>query len=154
MSPAVFEWFVQKDGKVRQFSEGKLRADLRNGKYTGLELVRRADQTTWQPLHETQMFVEEVPMQGHPLDHARWRMVRGFGVHFLTYLAVNILVGFAPLGGEPRLAGTAAIELDLDFRLGDRDQRRAAVNDAADRRPVAFAPGGDPEQMADRVVRH
>ena len=76
-------------------SEMQLRGELRKDKYTGLELVRRADQAQWSPLHQTPMFVEEVPMQGHPLDHARWRMVRGFAIHFLTYMAVNILVGFA-----------------------------------------------------------
>ncbi len=91
----VYDWYIQKDKKVRRMSELQLRGELRKDKYTGFELVRRADQAQWSALHETSMFVEEVPMQGHPLDHARWRMVRGFGLHFLTYMAVNILVGFA-----------------------------------------------------------
>jgi predicted Ser/Thr protein kinase len=92
----VWEYYIQKDGKVRRMSEGELRAQLRKNKFTGFELVRRADEPTWQVLHEMRMFVEEVPLVGSPLDHARWKTVRGFGVHFLSYLAVNILVGFAP----------------------------------------------------------
>ena len=39
-------------------------------------------------------------------------------------------------------------------RFGQRDARRRAVDHAADRRPVAFAPGGEAEQMAEGVVRH
>ena len=34
------------------------------------------------------------------------------------------------------------------------DQRRHAVDDAADRRPVAFAPGGEAEERAEAVARH
>ena len=36
----------------------------------------------------------------------------------------------------------------------ERDARRAAVDHAAERRPVAFAEGRDAEQMAEGVVRH
>ena len=58
------------------------------------------------------------------------------------------------LGGEARLAGTAAIEIALDLLVGQRDQRRAAVDHAADRDPVAFAEGRDPEHMAEGVEGH
>ena len=94
MAP-MWEYFIQKDGKVRRMSEQQLRAQLRKNKYSGLELVRRGDESDWGPLHATVMFREEVPMTGDPVDHARWRSVRGFGVHFLVYIAVNVLVGFA-----------------------------------------------------------
>ena len=58
------------------------------------------------------------------------------------------------LGGEARLSGTAAIEIALDVLIGQRDQRRAAIDHAADRDPVAFAEGRDPEQVAEGVVGH
>ena len=64
------------------------------------------------------------------------------------------LVGFLPLGGEFRLARAALVQPGLDVGLGQRQQRRAAIDHAADRRPVAFAPCRDPEQMAETVVRH
>ena len=74
-----------------------------------------------------------------PLEHA------GQDAHRVRLLA---------LGGEVRLAGPAVVEPGLDVGLGERDARRAAIDHAAHRRPVAFAPGGDAEQMAEGVVRH
>ena len=50
--------------------------------------------------------------------------------------------------------GPALVHPVLDLGLGDRDARRAAVDDAADRRPVALAPGGHAKEMAEGVVRH
>src|SRR5512147_3054022 len=58
------------------------------------------------------------------------------------------------LGGEARLSRTAAIQIVLDVLIGQRDQRRTAVDHAADRDPVAFAEGRDPEHVAEGVVRH
>src|ERR1700730_6829050 len=58
------------------------------------------------------------------------------------------------LGGEARLAGAAAIEIALDLFSRQRDQRRAAVDHAADRNPVAFAEGRDPEHVAEGVEGH
>ncbi len=64
------------------------------------------------------------------------------------------LVGLAPLGREPRLAGPAPVEVGLDIARRERDQRRTAVDDAAERRPMALAEGSDAEEMAERVVGH
>ncbi len=58
------------------------------------------------------------------------------------------LVGLLPLRRVARLAGPAAVEPMLDVRFGERDFRRHAVDDDADRRPMAFAPGGVAEQRA------
>ena len=58
------------------------------------------------------------------------------------------------LRGEARLAGPALVEIALDVGGLERDQRRAAVDHAADRRPVAFAEAGEPEQMAEGVEGH
>ncbi len=91
----MWEYYIQKDGKVRRMSERDLRAKLRKGEYSGMELVRRADESQWHALHETLMFREEVPLTGSPLDYARWRMVRSFSVHLLMYIAVNVMTGFA-----------------------------------------------------------
>ena len=59
-----------------------------------------------------------------------------------------------PLGGEFGLAGAAAIEIGLDVGFAQRQAGRAAVDDAADGRTVAFAPRGDAEEMAEGVVAH
>ena len=61
-------------------------------------------------------------------------------------------VGFTALGGEARLSGFAPVQLDLDFLGCDRNARRAAIDDAADGGPMAFAPGGHAEKMAEGVV--
>src|SRR5690606_15555440 len=55
------------------------------------------------------------------------------------------LVRLAPLGDEPRLSRTSSVEIVLDIRKLEADTGRAAINDAAQRRPVALAPGGDPK---------
>ena len=64
------------------------------------------------------------------------------------------LVRLLALGGEARLAGLALVEIGLDVGDVELDAGRAAIDHAADRRPVAFAPGGDAEEMAETVVRH
>ena len=61
------------------------------------------------------------------------------------------LVGLAPLGDEAGLAGTTAVELLLDVLAREADAGRAAVDHAAERRPVALAPGGDAEEVAEAV---
>ena len=58
---------------------------------------------------------------------------------------------FLALGGEARLSGTAPIEIALDVLAGQRQQRRAAIDHAADRNPMAFAEGRDPEHVAESV---
>ena len=63
-------------------------------------------------------------------------------------------VGFLALGGEARLAGPALVEIGLDVVRRELDARRAAIDDAADGRPMAFAEGRHAEEMAEGVVRH
>jgi hypothetical protein len=50
------------------------------------------------------------------------------------------------------LAGMPLIEKELDFVRFDRDQRRTAIDDAADRGTMAFAKSRHPEEMAKCVV--
>jgi hypothetical protein len=64
------------------------------------------------------------------------------------------LVRFLALGGELVLAGLALVQPGLDVGLGQRHAGRAAVHRAADGRPVAFAPGGDAEKVAEGVQAH
>jgi hypothetical protein len=64
------------------------------------------------------------------------------------------LVGFAPLRGETRLAGPAAVEFGLDLGGLQWNARRASVHHAAQRDPMALAEGGDAEEVAEGVVRH
>ena len=64
------------------------------------------------------------------------------------------LIGLAPLRGEARLAGAALVEIGLDFGGGERDAGRTAIDDTAERRPMAFTEGRHPEHMAEAVMRH
>ena len=63
-------------------------------------------------------------------------------------------IGLAALGGETRLPRPALVEEHLNVLGRQRDTGRAAIDNAADRWTVAFTPGGDPKQMAKRIVRH
>ena len=62
------------------------------------------------------------------------------------------VVGLGALGGQRALAGAAAVELALYEVEVDLDACGHAVDDAADGRPVAFAKGGQCEQMSERVA--
>ena len=66
----------------------------------------------------------------------------------MKYPLVAILRGLKPEETP------ATIEVLLDVRFGERHARRAAVDDAADRRAVRFAEGRDAEQRAERVAGH
>jgi hypothetical protein len=63
-------------------------------------------------------------------------------------------IGLAPLGGEPRLPGLAAVEMMLQIGFAKLETGRDAVDDTAYRRPVAFAPGRHPEDRAETVAGH
>ncbi len=64
------------------------------------------------------------------------------------------LIGFLALGGVARLAGLAPVEPALKVGLAQGNQRGHAVHHAADLRPVAFAPGGEAEGLAEGITRH
>lgn len=59
-----------------------------------------------------------------------------------------------PLGREPRLAGAAAIKIQLNLFNRQRNLRRAAVDHAAQRRPMAFAEGRHAKHVAEGVEGH
>jgi hypothetical protein len=90
---------MQDGGKVRRFDELELVSRIRSGKLTGVELVRRDDEETWQPLFESRIFRREVPA-GDPRDAARWRLLRNLGGHFTGFIIVSIVM-FATQGHLP-----------------------------------------------------
>ena len=63
-------------------------------------------------------------------------------------------LGLAPLRRELRLPGPAPVEPALDVRLGERQARRHAIDHAADRHPVALAPGGVAKKRAEAIPGH
>jgi len=98
-------------GKVRVFDEEELARKIRDGKLTGVELVRRDDEERWQPLFESRVFRREVPNAGDPRDAARWRALRAVGGNFGAFITVSAIMFFNPgrasllardLGGRPR----------------------------------------------------
>ena len=64
------------------------------------------------------------------------------------------LIGFAALRGVTALTGAALVEKSLDFGLSNGKAGRAAVNNAANRRAMAFAPRCDAKKVAKTIVRH
>ncbi len=91
----MWDYYVQSsDGRVRRMSEAELRSKLRRGKLNGLELARRADVAEWRPLGQLPLYSQEVAFQGDPLDHARLKAVRGWLIHAMSFLAVNLVTGF------------------------------------------------------------
>ena len=63
-------------------------------------------------------------------------------------------VRLLPLRRKPRLPRPAFIEIRLDVGFAERNSRRAAIDHAADCRPMAFAPGGDAKHVAEGVIGH
>src|SRR5690606_19632990 len=80
---------------------------------------------------------------------------RGAGRHTLEDARKNLHgVRLAALRDEAGLAGAAAVQIFLNVLLGQREPGRAAVDDAAERRPVAFAEGRDGKELPERVAGH
>ena len=65
---------------------------IRDGKLTGVELVRREDEERWQPLYETAVFRREVPSDGDPRSAAGWRLLRALGGHFSAFFIVSAVM--------------------------------------------------------------
>jgi hypothetical protein len=80
--------------KVRRYDEPELVREIRRGKLTGAELVRREDEERWQPLYESHVFRREVPTAGDPRDVARWRVLRAVGGHLSAFFVVSMIMLF------------------------------------------------------------
>ncbi|MNM58935.1 hypothetical protein D3C81_701780 [compost metagenome] len=63
-------------------------------------------------------------------------------------------VGFLALGGVAAGAGLAAVQVTLQILQGYLQPRRAAIDNGDQRRAMAFARGGDSEQLAVGIAGH
>src|SRR5439155_18136144 len=63
-------------------------------------------------------------------------------------------IGLVALRHVPRGAGTTAVEFGLDVGLGQRHPGREAVDDPADRRPVALVEVGDAKEVTEGAAGH
>ncbi len=61
-------------------------------------------------------------------------------------------VGFVAFRHQAALAGTAAIQFVLNIGLDDWHARRATIDHHPDAAPVGFAPGRNPEKLAETVA--
>ncbi len=88
----------------------------------------------------------------HVFDQQADRGSRG---HAVEHTGQNLdLIRFLTLGGVFGLAGAALVQMDLNIGFAQRQTRRAAVDHAAKRGPMAFAEGREPKQMAEGVMGH
>ena len=93
-------YHVQSDDKVKEWDEQQLTDRIRDGKLSGLELVRRSDEESWQPLFETRIYRLEVPNAGDPREVARRRATHALGGHF-TGFVTTALIMYAIQGNFP-----------------------------------------------------
>src|SRR5690625_2215345 len=63
-------------------------------------------------------------------------------------------IGLAPLGRVAGLSGAPLVEPWLDIVFAQGNERRHAVDDTADRRPVALPPGGEAKCLTEGVSGH
>ncbi|HXK11132.1 MAG TPA: serine/threonine-protein kinase [Vicinamibacteria bacterium] len=115
--------------KVREYGEAELADQIRRGRLTGVELVRREGEERWQPLYESQVFRREVPSAGDARDAARWRVLRALGGHFTGFFVVGVVM-FSTQGHLPfwmaiwgavlaaQVLGTLPVTLPLLSRRG------------------------------------
>jgi hypothetical protein len=78
--------------KVKSYDEAELARQIRSGKLTGVELVRRDDEERWQPLFESSVFRREVPNAGDPREAARRRALRAVTGHFGAFFLVSAIM--------------------------------------------------------------
>jgi predicted Ser/Thr protein kinase len=124
--PSLYHVQTGAHGKVRRYDEDELARQIRRGKLTGVELARRDDEESWEPLYESRVFRREVP-GGDPRDAARWRLLRALGGHFTGFLIVGVVM-YATQGHLPfwmaiwgvvlavQIAGTLPAAWPLLFR--------------------------------------
>jgi serine/threonine protein kinase len=97
-------YHVQADDKVKEWDEQQLTDRIRDGKLSGLELVRRSDEESWQPLFKTRIYRLEVPNAGDPRDAARQRALKALGGH-MSGFATTALIMYAIQGHFPSWLG-------------------------------------------------
>ena len=153
-APAVYH--VQTDlgfskgggGKMRSFDELELADQIRSGKLTGVELVRREGEEVWQPLFESHIFRREVPIVGDPREAARWRVLRQLGGHFSSFFIVAVLM-FAAEGHFPFWLGIWGAFLALHTLKAAPTLIALMQRQGLERGPAAgtVLPAGAPRQL-------
>jgi protein kinase-like protein len=93
-------YHVQAKRGVRDYGEAELTALIRRGKLTGVELVRRDGEETWQPLFESHVYRREVPTLDDPRDAARMRVLRAVGGHMTGFVITSVSI-YATQGHFP-----------------------------------------------------
>jgi predicted Ser/Thr protein kinase len=138
-------------GKIRRYDEGELARQIRRGKLTGVELVRRDDEEGWQPLYESRVFRREVPTFGDPRDAARWRLLRALGGHFTGFFIVGIVM-YSTQGHLPFWMGIWGVVLaaQVHRRSPRRPRGCAASSSSAGERTH---PGCCPRSMGSSSAR-
>jgi serine/threonine protein kinase len=98
--PVLYHVQTRSPGRrVRRYDEEELAHQIRRGRLTGVELVRREGDERWQPLFESRVFRREVP-GADPRDAARWRLLRALGGHFTGFFIVGVVM-YASQGHLP-----------------------------------------------------
>jgi hypothetical protein len=150
----------QTGDKVRRYHEDKLAEQIRRGKLTGVELVRRDDEERWQPLYESRVYRREVPTLADPRLAAGQRVINAVGAHFMGFLITGIVM-FSTSGELPwwmaiwgvvlavQTLGTLPGALQL-LKVRRRDSAGAEPLPAGAARPLP-APSSPLAQEAARV---
>jgi hypothetical protein len=99
-APRPSLYHVQTNEKVKRFDEQELASEIRDGKLTGLELVRYDDQEEWRPLFESRIYRREVPSLGDPRRAAQLREIRAAGGHFTGFFITSVVM-YATQGHFP-----------------------------------------------------
>ena len=154
-------------GKVRRYDEAELARQIRDGKLTGVELVRRDDEERWQPLFESSVFRREVPNAGDPGEAARRRALRAVTGHFGAFFFVGAVV-YATQGHFPfwlgiwgavlamQALGAAPTLISLLRRRGlepGRGTHPALPDDAPRQLPAPREAGAAPPAIAQEAAR-
>jgi hypothetical protein len=85
-------YHLQLGDKIRDYDERELADELRRGKLSGMELVRRDDEDRWVPLFETRVYRLEVPNAGDPRHVAQSRALQAFFGHFSGFFITGVVM--------------------------------------------------------------
>ncbi len=85
-------YHLQEGDKVRTYEEDDLAERIREGKLSGMELVRREDEERWVSLFETRVYRLEVPNAGDAGAVARSRSLRALFGHFSGFFITGVVM--------------------------------------------------------------
>ncbi len=151
---------------MRTYDEDKLVREIRKGKLSGVEMVRRDDEEEWQPLFESRVFRREVPMSGDPRNAVRLRLLRGLGAHFTGFFITGVVMysvqGHLPFwmaiwGAVLGMQALRALPAALTIMRARRLERAAAASGTVlpkgEVRPLLAAGAALPSAVAQEAAR-